>query len=173
MMEMTPFGLVATRSESRTQLKARAKEMSGLQSALRDAPEEIEARRGQVLDLQYFVDRSNAKKMDPNDHEGLQRLIGQPEDLLTLREANAWARKQGVWRNTPDGMTWWAGKMYCTMLHPKEIAYLKQQIAWLQEIIDSVAAGAIEIEKRIAELWAEGSLPDDIAKQYHVTQRAA
>lgn len=173
MMEMTPFGLVATRSESRTQVKARAKEMSGLQSALRDAPEEIEARRGQVLDLQYFIDRSNAKKMDPNDHEGLLRLIGQPEDLITMREANTWARKQGIWRKTPNGMTWWAGKMYCTMLHPKEIAYLKWQIAQVQEIIDAVEAGIPEIEERIAELWDAGSLPDDIAKQYHVTQRAA
>lgn len=166
-MELTAFGWVSFRRESRTELKERARELSYLHSQLTDAPYAIEVRRGQIGDVRYFIDRARAKKMDVNDHDGLQRLIGQPEDLLTQRDCREMMDPK-LWRWSPPGTEWWAGSSYCITLHRKQTAYLQRQVDWIQEEIDCIEADLPEIKARIEKLRGVGPLPEDIATRHQL-----
>lgn len=160
------FGAVESKSESRE----RAKKLVFLYSTLREAPGALEVRRGQVADLQYFIDRSAKSKMDPNDWDGLHRLIGDPEELLTEADCRAMRRKKHIWKPYPyEWLGSGPGQTFPSEMHPKEIAYLKSQQDFIKDEIESIELRVPEIKQEIVELRLIGPLPEDTAERYKLT----
>jgi hypothetical protein len=166
-MEMTLFGVI----ETKTEMRNRAKQIFALLASLRDAPGAVEARTGQIMDLRYFIDRSQKRKMGPNDWDGLHRLIGDPEELLTDAEKRAHVKnpknlkpyKYG-WMNRPPGELW----VCC--LHRKEIAYLVSQIDFLKGEIETIKGNVVTIREELKHLREIGPLAKDVADRYGLTE---
>ena len=166
-MEVTLFGVIETKTETRD----RAKRLAELYASLRDAPGAIGCRKGHTMDLQYFIDRSRKRRMGPNDWDGLHRLIGDPEYLLTDRERAAhrrnpknWRRYKYGWLNQPPGQKW-----PCCM-HPKEVAYLVGQLDELQDEIVAIELSIPEIQAEAKALRDIGPIPKDVADRYGLTE---
>jgi hypothetical protein len=166
-MEVTLFGVIETKTETRD----RAKRLAELYASLRDAPGAIACRQEQTMDLQYFIDRSRKRRMGPNDWDSLYRLIGDPEELLTDRERAAhrrnpknWRRYKYGWLNQPPGQKW-----PCCM-HPKEIAYLVGQRDELKGEIEAIEENVPRIREDVRILREIGPLPKDVADRYGLTE---
>src|SRR5574340_842576 len=97
MMERTLFGVTETKQEQRE----RAKTLAELYAATRDAPDAIACRKGQIDQLTYFIDKSNRRRLDPNDLDGLQRLIGETDELLTKADCASMRRNRKIWKPFP------------------------------------------------------------------------
>jgi hypothetical protein len=164
-MVQTLFGTIENKAEARE----RAQKMAELYDALREAPEALDCRRVQIGDLTYFIERSNACKLDLNDHDGLHRLIGDPEELITARDCAFMRRHKRWWRKTPKGYLGYSAAIYCATLHPKEIKYLEDQRIWIQDEIDSIETNVPIIREQVKALKAVAPLPEDIAKRHGLT----
>ena len=167
MPTQTLFGIVESKSEAR----ARAKELVKIHGAIREAPEAMEVREGQAAQLAYFIKRSDACQLDLNDKDGMMRTIGLLDDMLDEADCAFMRRHKKWWRKVPKG---WLGckggdHYYCTKLHPKEISYLREQIADLQAEIEAIQEAVPALKIQLAELAAVAPLPEDIAKHYALT----
>lgn len=113
--ERTLFGIVETKAQARK----RAQEMVRLIGAVEDAPEAMQCRAEHIDALAYFIERSKNVALDPNDLDGLIRMVGDTQELLTEAECRA-MRNKNIWRVYPLG---WIGtrpgQMYPAGLHPK------------------------------------------------------
>lgn len=163
--ERTLFGLVETKRQARK----RAQEIVRLIDAIETAPEAIAYREQHIESLAYFIERSRKVKLDPNDLDGLVRMVGDTQWLLTEGECHAMHRKK-IWRLYPLG---WLGvrpgQMYPAALHPKEIAFLREMQDELRDEMEAITAGAEVCESELVTLRAVGSLPDDVAERYSLT----
>lgn len=163
--EHTLFGIV----ETKTQARKRAQEMVRLIGAIDDAPVAIECRAEHIAALAYFIERSNKVALDPNDLDGLMRMVGDTQELLSEGECRA-MRNKNIWRMYPLG---WIGTrpgdMYPAALHPKEIHYLRQVQDELREEMEAIREGAELCKADLGRLRAVGPLPEDVAKRYSLT----
>lgn len=163
--ERTLFGIVETKAQARK----RAQEMVRLIGAIEDAPVAIQYREQHIDALCYFIERSKKVELDPNDLDGLVRMVGDTQGLLTDGERRAMHKKH-IWRVYPLG---WIGtrpgQMYPAAMHPKEIRYLRKVQDELREEIKKIAEG-VEISKvELEVLRAVGPLPEDVAQRYSLT----
>lgn len=170
-MELTLFGFI----ESKTETKQRAERISLLISRIEDAPDERKCIRSHYVTSKYFIDKAKAKKLDPNDYDGLQRTVGDLSDMLTEADRKAMLANPKIWKHYTGKWTGWAGALprhsFCTTLHPKEIAYLedirKDQISLMVELRHALN----HYRRELAELRALGDIPADIAKRYQLTPK--
>ena len=157
-------------TEGKRESAERARNLVSLYQALREAPGVIESCQGHVGVLQYFIDRSNAKKLDPNDRDGLGRTVGDLEELLTERDCAAMRRNKKLWKKYPYG---WLGSPpgseYCCQLHPKEVAYLEEQKEEQLTMAEAVQMNIPFIKEEIAALRLIGPLPEKVAERYKLT----
>lgn len=153
--------------ETKTEARQRAKKIFELLASLRDAPVAIECREGQIGALMYFVTRAAHRKLDANDNDGLQRLIGNLEELISSRDAAFMRRHRRWWKPLPDG--WPGSGHYCTTLHPKEMRYLNGQVHELQSEIEKIKANVPDIEAELESLRQHGPLPAEIAEKSRLT----
>ncbi len=163
---LTLFGLVETKAQARR----RAKRIVQLLGAIEDAPEAIRSCKNHIDTLQYFIERSVQVKLDPNDRDGLQRLVGDTEEVLTEADCEEMRSNLEIWR--PYLVGWIgarAGEMYAAALHPKEIAYLRQMQESIHEEAVAIAEGVEGAQAELAALKAIGQLPEDIAQRYALT----
>jgi len=138
--------------------------------AIEDAPEAIRSCKNHIDTLQYFIERSVQVKLDPNDRDGLQRLVGDTEEVLTEADCEEMRSNLEIWR--PYLVGWIgarAGEMYAAALHPKEIAYLRQMQESIHEEAVAIAEGVEGAQAELAALKAIGQLPEDIAQRYALT----
>lgn len=166
-MERTLFGSVEGKRES----IARAKKLAEIYAAIREAPDALDCRRGQIMDLDYFIERSREKKIDPNDRDGLLRSIGDPEDLLTERDCAAMRRNKKLWKPYPTG---WLGatrgQLYCCQLHPKEIKYLEGLKAEIAAEVTAIETNLPLLQEEATQLRLIGRLPADVAERHRLTE---
>ncbi len=121
-VDHTLFGI----AESDAAATKRARAIAALITNLEEIPELIEIRRHDIRALAYFIRRSSEVKLDPNDLDGLGRLVGPTEDLLTARDWQQ-LRRRKIWREYPPGyLGMRPGSVYPAALHEKEIAYLRE-----------------------------------------------
>jgi hypothetical protein len=167
-MEHTLFGVIETKRESAD----RARKLVELYSAIKEAPGALECRKAQVAQVQHFIDRSAKRSFDANRWDGLQRCIGDdPEDLLDASDLHSMRRDKSYWKkNNINYLNCPPGTIYRCKLHPKEIEYLQNQIAWLQEEIDSIETNVPLLHGEIATLRLVGKLPKDVAERYKLTE---
>jgi len=165
--EQTLFGPV----EAQPQARRRALRMKELLGAIEEGPEEVKSCNCHVEMLGYFIARSETLRLDPNDHDGLLRLIGATEDLLTEEDCQQMRSNRQIWTPYPTG---WIGTvegdMYPVALHPKEVEYLLLLQAEIREHISAVRAGLLACQAELGALQAIGPLPDDIAQRYGLTR---
>ena len=144
--------------------------MARLLGAVEEAPAAIECRREHIDVLAYFIERSKLVAIDLNDRDGLLRMVGDTEELLTERERLAMRNNEKIWRPYPLG---WLGarpgQMYAAAFHHKEIAYLRQLQKELREEMKAIAEGAAQCQTDLELLRAAGPLPDDVAQRYSLT----
>jgi len=169
-MQQSLFGPVETKREA----IQRAKRIRELRSAIRDAPNAIACCHSDVQLFDYFIERSRQISLDANDLDGLQRFIGEPEELLTERDCRAMRKNLSIWRDFPEG---WpgarAGDKYPAALHPKEIAYLRRLQKERAADVDVIRSARKRVKAELAALESLGPLPDDVAAKYHVKVREA
>lgn len=156
--------------ESRAQARQRAQRMVQLHAAINDAPEAIASCRyhGEILD--YFIARSANAELDPNDRDGLLRLVGAIQFLLSEDDCQQMREKQEIWRPYPRG---WIGArdgdMYAAALHPKEIAYLRQLQEQAREEERAISESMEQWKDELLRLKGIGPLPEKIAERYALT----
>ncbi len=97
---LTLFGLVETKAQARR----RAKRIVQLLGAIEDAPEAIRSCKNHIDTLRYFIERSLQVKLDPNDRDGLQRLVGDTEEVLTEADCEEMRSNLEIWRAIPCRM---------------------------------------------------------------------
>ncbi len=162
----TLFGPVETRAQARR----RAPRIVRLLGAIEDAPEAIKCCQHHIEKLEYFIQRSLRVQLDPNDRDGLQRLIGDTEEVLTQEDCDQMVSNLEVRRPFPAG---WPGArrgdIYAAALHPKEIDYLRGMQDSLREDLIAIAAGAEDCKAELAALRAIGPLQEEIAERYALT----
>jgi hypothetical protein len=166
-MELTLFEVI----ESKTEIRERAKALSELYASLRDAPEAIDCRTSQVMHLQSFVERSAKRMFDANWWDGLQRCIGDPEELLTARDLAAMRRDKSYWKKSQwNHLCCPKGTIYRCKLHPKEIALLEKYKLEVQSELNNIKMNLPLLKDEIQRLRAIGPLPKDIAERYRLTE---
>ncbi len=162
----TLFGLLETKAQARR----RARRIVRLLGAIEDAPEAIQCCQYHVDMLEYFIQRSLSMQLDANDRDGLQRLIGDTEEVLTREDCDEMASNPKIWRPVPAG---WPGRrtgdMYAAALHPKEIDYLREMQNHLREEWTAIAASVEDCQAELVTLQAMGPLPAEIAQRYALT----
>lgn len=162
----TLFGVI----ETKAQAGKRAQQLVQLIGAVEDAPVAIECHRSHIDVLAYFIERSKRAALDLNDRDGLLRMVGDTQELLTERECLAMRKNEMIWRPYPLG---WLGsrpgQMYAAALHRKEIAYLRTLQKELREEIEAITEGAAQCQAELELLRAVGPLPNDVAERYGLT----
>ncbi len=108
----TLFGLLETKAQARR----RARRIVRLLGAIEDAPKAIQCCQYHVDILEYFIQRSLSMQLDANDRDGLQRLIGDTEEVLTREDCDAMVSNPKIWRPVPAG--WPADAGATCMLRP-------------------------------------------------------
>ena len=164
-MAVSLFGVTETRAEART----RARTIAEHCATLAEAPEAIETRQSQVVQVQYFIDRSNACALDENDLDALMHEIDTSECLedgdLDEMHANA-----AIWR---DYMPGWGGAQpgdkYPAQLHRKEIEYLTEVRDQCAEEAVTIQQNADAVRAELDTLRAVGPLYPDDAKRHNLT----
>lgn len=162
----TLFGPIETKAQARK----RAQRIVHLLGAIEEAPQAIRCCESHTEALEYFIERSLQVQLDPNDRDGLQRLIGDTEEVLTEEDCNEMRSNQEIWR--PYLVGWIGarpGDMYAAALHPKEVDYLHNVQESVREDMEVVASGVQECQAELAALKALGPLPEDIAQRYALT----
>lgn len=170
-MELTLFGVI----ESKTESKKRAERISLLISRIDDAPDERKCIRSHYFMSKDFIDKAKARKLDPNDYDGLQRTVGDLSDMLTEKDRAQMESNTKIWKHYTGKWAGWAGALprhrFCTTLHPKEIAYLedirKDQISMMVELRHALS----DYRRELAQLRAVADIPEDIAKRYQLTPK--
>jgi hypothetical protein len=166
-MILALFGAMESKRES----VVRAKKLVELYDSIRDAPDALDIRKGQVFQLQCFIDRSNKCGFDANWWDGLQRAIGDPEELLTGRDIAAMRRDKSYWKKSQwNHLCCPKGSIYRCKLHPKEIALLETYKAEVQDELDAINHNLPLLKAEVEKLCAVGSLPKDVADQYRLTE---
>ena len=161
------FGVIETRAE----IRARAKQIHELLSALEDAPLAIEQRQGNIDTLRYFIQRSNAGKLDPNDRDAMVRFGIETGDILTARDCAQMRRNKKIWKKgTPGYLGQPKGWTYCTKLHPKEIAYMEAAASEEQADIDAIQVNVPIIREQLDALCAIGALHPKDAERLNLTR---
>jgi hypothetical protein len=108
----TLFGVI----ETKTQARKRAQEIVRLIGAVEDAPAAIECNHSHIHVLAYFIERSERAALDLNDLDGLTRMVGDTQHLLTERECLAMRKNEKIWR--PSHLDGWApGRDRCMRQH--------------------------------------------------------
>jgi hypothetical protein len=162
----TLFGLVETKAQARR----RAKRIVQLLGAIEDAPDVMSSCENHIDILRYFIERSLQVELHPDDRDGLQRLLGDTEEVLTEADCEEMRSNPKIWRPYPVG---WigarAGEMYAAALHPKEIAYLREIQQSILDEVASIVAGVEDAQTELAALKAIGPLPEAIAQHYALT----
>src|SRR5579885_1935414 len=122
-LTMTLFGPLESKSES----ARRARKIVELLGFIEEAPEAIHCCEHDVWMLSYFIERSEQKLLDPNDRDGLIRLVGDLEELLSEEDCQEMLDDRSIWRAYPPGwLGMGPGDRYAVALHGKEIAYLRK-----------------------------------------------
>jgi hypothetical protein len=166
----TLFGPVETKSQARR----RAKRIVQLLGAIEDGPEAIRSCENHIDTLQYFIERSLQVELDPNDRDGLQRLVGDTEEVLTESDCEEMRSNPQIWR--PYLVGWLGariGEMYAAALHPKEVAHLRQMQEGIREEASAIVAAVADAQAELVALKAIGTLPEDIAQRYALTPDCA
>ena len=170
-MELTLFGVI----ESKTEAKQRAERMSLLIARIDDAPDERKCIRSQYNCLTYFIDRAQAKKLDPNDLDGLQRSIGDLSDLLTAKDAAEMEANPRIWKHYTGKWEGWAGALprhrFCITLHKKEIDYLREVRDEQTGLMIALRHALNSYRRELTQLRAVADLPEEIAKRYQLTPK--
>jgi hypothetical protein len=170
-MELTLFGVI----ESKTEAKKRAERISLLVSRIADGPDDRKCIRSQYNQITHFVTKAKAKKMDPNEHDGLQRTIGDLSGLLTEKECAEMRDNPRIWKAYTGDFAGWCGSTprdrYCTTLHKKEIAYLEECRAEVVSNMLNLREALSSYRRELAELRALADLPEEIAKRYQLTPK--
>jgi hypothetical protein len=160
------FGLVETKAQARR----RAKRIVQLSGAVEEAPGVISSCGNHIDTLRYFIERSLQVELHPNDRDGLQRLLGDTEEVLTEADCEEMRSNPEIWRPYPVG---WigarAGEMYAAALHSKEIAYIREVQPSIREEITSIVAAVEIAQTELAALKAIGPLPEAVAQHYALT----
>lgn len=129
--------------------------MVQLLGAIEDGPEAIRCCENHIDALEYFVQRSLRVELDSNDRDGLQRLVGDTEEVLTESDCEEMRSNPQIWRPYLVG---WLGaradEMYAATLHPKEVAYLHQMQESIREEALAIASGVEEAHSEQAALNA-------------------
>jgi hypothetical protein len=163
--ERTLFGIVETKAQARK----RAQEIVRLIEAVEDAPEATRCRSEHIDALAYFIERSKKVALDPNDLDGLLRMVGDMQELLTEAECRA-MRNKNIWREyTPGWIGTRPGQMYPAALHPKELRYLRGMQDELRDEMEAIRKGAEGCKSELELLRAVGPLPDNVAQRYSLT----
>ncbi len=163
--ECTLFGIVETKAQARK----RAQQLVRLIGAIEEAPEAMQSRAEHIDTLAYFIERSRQVALDPNDLDGLIRMVGDTQELLTEAEYRA-MRNKNIWRVYPLG---WIGtrpgQMYPAALHPKELKYLRELQDELREEMEAIREDVERCKAELELLRAVGPLPDEVTQRYSLT----
>lgn len=168
-MELTLFGVI----ESKTEAKKRAERISLLVSRIADGPDDRKCIRSQYNQITYFITKAKAKKMDPNEHDGLQRTVGDLSGLLTDKECKEMSDNPKIWKSYTGDFAGWCGAThrdrYCTTLHKKEIAYLEECRDEVVNNMLDLREALRDYRRELTTLRAVADLPEEIAKRYQLT----
>ena len=164
-VEQTLFGVV----ENDRAAAQRAKCIVTLVSDIENAPEFIDQRKGLIQSLAYYIRRSKQIRLDPNDRDGLLRLVGDIEEVLTDADRRSMHERK-IWRPYPKG---WLGvregSRYAAALHEKEIRYLQELQDDCRQDIKAARAELKQNQTELVKLRAVAPLPPKIAERYGLT----
>ncbi len=156
--------------ENKAQARKRAQRIVVLLGAIAEAPQAIHCCNSHIEALEYFIDKSLRVQLDPNDRDGLLRLIGDTEEVLTEEDCEEMRSNPQIWRPYIHG---WIGArpgdMYAAALHPKEVAYLRDTQENLRAEPAAILEGEKNCQAELAALRAIGPLPQDVAHRYALT----